>query len=105
MRHAEGEYRNREVVPASLSVRHADIRHFDASEFKGRGIECVIGGPPCQTFSAAGRRSGGVLGISDTRGQLFKSYCNVVSVLRPKVFFLENVYGLPARTAAARGAR
>ena len=83
------------LFPASLSVRHADIRHFDASEFKGRGIECVIGGPPCQTFSAAGRRSGGVLGISDTRGQLFKSYCNVVSVLRPKVFFLENVYGLP----------
>ena len=55
----------------------------------------MIGGPPCQTFSAAGRRSGGVLGISDTRGQLFRSYCNVLSVLRPTVFVFENVYGLP----------
>ena len=83
------------LFPAPLLVQPTDIRHFDASEFKGRGIECVIGGPPCQTFSAAGRRSGGVLGTSDTRGQLFKSYCNVISVLRPKVFIFENVYGLP----------
>ena len=82
------------AFPDSLSVRRIDITRFDASEFKDSGIECVIGGPPCQTFSAAGRRSGGVLGTSDTRGQLFKSYCNVISVLRPKTFVLENVYGL-----------
>ena len=83
------------LFPASLSVIRTDIRHFDASDFKDRGVECVIGGPPCQTFSAAGRRSGGVLGLSDTRGQLFKSYCSVLSILRPKVFVFENVYGLP----------
>ena len=82
------------AFPDSLSVRRIDITHFDASEFEDSGIECVIGGPPCQTFSAAGRRSGGVLGTSDTRGQLFKSYCNVISVLRPKTFVLENVYGI-----------
>ena len=83
------------LFPSSLSLRPSDIRRFDALEFKGRGIECVIGGPPCQTFSAAGRRSGGVLGTSDTRGQLFKSYCDVLSALKPKVFVFENVYGLP----------
>ena len=83
------------LFPDTMSVRCTDIRDFGAAEFKGKGIECVIGGPPCQTFSAAGRRSGGVLGISDTRGQLFKSYCNVLSVLRPRVFVFENVYGLP----------
>lgn len=80
--------------PDSLSVFRTDIRHFDASQFKNSGIECVIGGPPCQTFSAAGRRSGGVLGTADTRGKLFESYRDVISVLRPQTFVFENVYGL-----------
>lgn len=71
-----------------------DIRHFDAAEFSIMGIECVIGGPPCQPFSAAGRRAGGVPGIQDERGMLFESYCNVLKKLRPKVFVFENVYGL-----------
>ncbi|MFM9107793.1 MAG: DNA cytosine methyltransferase, partial [Chloroflexota bacterium] len=42
-----------------------DVRTFDPAPYTDMGIECVIGGPPCQTFSAAGRRSGGVLGLLD----------------------------------------
>lgn len=72
-----------------------DVRKFRAEEYTDRGIECIIGGPPCQTFSAAGRRSGGVLGTSDARGRLFNSYCHILEVLKPKVFVFENVYGLP----------
>lgn len=72
-----------------------DIRSFDASAYANAGIECVIGGPPCQTFSAAGRRSGGVIGTFDDRGRLFKSYCRILDVIRPSVFVFENVYGLP----------
>lgn len=34
-----------------------DIRSFKPEEFVNKKIECVIGGPPCQPFSAAGRRS------------------------------------------------
>ncbi|SET56139.1 DNA cytosine methyltransferase [Lacrimispora sphenoides] len=71
-----------------------DIRQFDANEFVNMGIECVIGGPPCQPFSAAGRRAGGVPGMQDERGMLFESYCNVLRILKPKVFVFENVYGL-----------
>lgn len=78
-----------------LVVHCADIREFDASTYSGSGIECVIGGPPCQTFSAAGRRSGGVLGMEDERGQLFKAYIEILEELQPKVFVFENVYGLP----------
>ena len=48
-----------------------DIRNFNPNEFANKGIECVIGGPPCQPFSAAGRRSGGVPGMQDDRGKLF----------------------------------
>lgn len=71
-----------------------DIRNFDPTEFLDQGIECVIGGPPCQPFSAAGRRSGGVPGMQDERGKLFESYCHVLEILRPRVFLFENVYGL-----------
>lgn len=76
-----------------------DIREFDATQFLGDGIECVIGGPPCQPFSAAGRRAGGVPGIQDERGMLFESYCKVLRVLKPKVFIFENVYGLKGANA------
>ncbi len=72
-----------------------DIREFDVEPFVDVGIECVIGGPPCQTFSAAGRRSGGVIGVDDARGQLFRSYCRILERVQPKVFVFENVYGLP----------
>jgi len=72
-----------------------DVREFDTAPFENVGIECVIGGPPCQTFSAAGRRSGGVIGVDDERGQLFQTYCKILRRIRPKVFVFENVYGLP----------
>lgn len=78
----------------SAKVICQDIRQFDAVQFSGMGIECVIGGPPCQPFSAAGRRAGGVPGIQDERGKLFECYCNVLRVLKPKAFIFENVYGL-----------
>lgn len=76
-------------------VHCTDIRSFDPARYAQAGIECVIGGPPCQTFSAAGRRSGGVIGTSDERGQLFRSYCDILDALKPRVFVFENVYGLP----------
>ena len=77
-----------------------DIKKFDATKFADADIECVIGGPPCQPFSAAGRRAGGVLGVQSDKGMLFESYCEVLSVVKPKVFIFENVYGL---TGANRG--
>lgn len=78
-----------------LKVHCEDVRTFDPSPYAAMGIECVIGGPPCQTFSAAGRRSGGVLGLDDERGQLFRAYIRILDALEPEVFVFENVYGLP----------
>jgi DNA (cytosine-5)-methyltransferase 1 len=77
------------------SILCEDVRKFDAQKFADQGVECIIGGPPCQTFSAAGRRSGGVLGTSDARGRLFNAYCRILEIIKPKVFVFENVYGLP----------
>ena len=79
----------------ATTVHEIDIRKFDTAPYQNAGIRCVIGGPPCQTFSAAGRRSGGVIGTEDERGQLFQAYCRVLDELQPEVFVFENVYGLP----------
>lgn len=85
----------------NVNIHCEDIRNFDPSPYVGIGIECVIGGPPCQTFSAAGRRSGGVLGTVDARGRLFESYCRILEAISPQVFVFENVYGLPGANDGA----
>lgn len=69
-----------------------DIRKYSA-EHLGE-IDFIIGGPPCQTFSAAGRRANGVLGTKDERGILFKEYVRILKELSPRGFLFENVYGI-----------
>lgn len=69
-----------------------DVRDFDPSKL-GK-IDFIIGGPPCQTFSAAGRRAAGVQGIEDTRGTLFEEYVRILKALKPYGFLFENVYGI-----------
>lgn len=59
-----------------------------------KNIDLVIGGPPCQSFSASGRRAGGAAGRLDERGRLFEAYCNIIKSVRPKAFVFENVRGI-----------
>ena len=73
-------------------VNCIDIRDYTAENIGE--IDFIIGGPPCQTFSAAGRRASGVLGTSDARGVLFREYVRLLTELQPKGFLFENVYGL-----------
>lgn len=61
-----------------------------ASGVKRKSIFAVVGGPPCQSFSTAGKR----LGVSDERGQLYKQFIKVVSATKPRFFVMENVKGL-----------
>lgn len=73
-------------------VNCIDIREYTADNIGN--IDFIIGGPPCQTFSAAGRRASGVLGTSDARGVLFREYVRLLVKLQPKGFLFENVYGI-----------
>jgi DNA (cytosine-5)-methyltransferase 1 len=57
------------------------------SEYKG--VDLVIGGPPCQGFSVAGKMS-----LSDPRSKLVFTFCDVVERLKPKAFIMENVKAL-----------
>lgn len=49
-------------------------------------VDVIIGGPPCQGFSLAGKRV-----IEDKRNTLYKSFVRFVKCFRPKAFVMENV--------------
>jgi len=51
-------------------------------------IDVLVGGPPCQGFSTAGRRQ-----HDDPRNHLFAQYLRLVEVLNPKIVLIENVRG------------
>ena len=57
-------------------------------------IDVVIGGPPCQAYSIAGRAQDRNSMKNDYRNYLFESYVKVVEQFRPKVFVFENVPGM-----------
>lgn len=73
-------------------VESTDIRDFHPSD--DLKVDFIIGGPPCQTFSAAGRRAAGVKGTTDARGTLFEEYVRLLKQLQPAGFLFENVYGI-----------
>lgn len=53
-------------------------------------IDLVVGGVPCQAWSAAGKNKG----FRDQRGALWKDTIKAIAMMKPKVFIFENVYGL-----------
>lgn len=60
------------------------------AKLRREDVFAVVGGPPCQSFSTAGKRQG----VEDSRGQLFEQFVNVVEALQPRFFVMENVKGL-----------
>lgn len=67
----------------------ADIRKAaDLSD--DEDIDLIMGGPPCQAFSTAGKRKG----FNDDRGNVFLKYIELCLELKPKYFVIENVRGL-----------
>ena len=57
-------------------------------------IDFIIGGPPCQAYSVAGRVSVDQREKPDYRNFLFEYYMKVVEKIQPKVFVFENVPGM-----------
>jgi DNA (cytosine-5)-methyltransferase 1 len=54
----------------------------------------VVGGPPCQSFSNAGKR----LGLQDVRGTLFEEFLKAIKVARPRFFVMENVAAMGSKS-------
>jgi DNA (cytosine-5)-methyltransferase 1 len=77
----------------NIIIECTDILGIEPS-FLPEDIDLVIGGPPCQSFSASGRRAGGAAGRLDQRGNLFQAYCRIIAKVQPKAFVFENVRGI-----------
>lgn len=67
---------------------HGDITQIDEKSIPN--FDFLLGGFPCQAFSAAGKR----LGFTDTRGTLFFDVERIIKEKKPFGFILENVEGL-----------
>lgn len=52
-------------------------------------IDLIVGGPPCQGFSIAGKRN-----TNDPRNSLFMEYVKYLNYFNPKIFIMENVMGI-----------
>lgn len=76
---------NNLLIKDIAAITQSDIEKFTNNE----PIDVVIGGPPCQGFSMAGRH--GRTFIEDDRNYLFKEFLRIVKIVRPKVFVMENV--------------
>lgn len=75
------------------NFHRADIRTLAPEHVKeslGRFPQVIIGGPPCQPFSVAGKQKA----TKDPLGSLYKDYIRHVDFLKPEIVILENVYGL-----------
>ncbi len=58
-------------------------------KIRDRKVDVVCGGPPCQSFSLAGKRK-----KFDKKDDLFSHYLEVIKILQPKYFVMENVKGI-----------
>lgn len=71
-----------------------DIGNIDNTDYFSEGeADIVIGGCPCQGFSTAGARIRKGF-VEDPRNYLFKHFLNIVKIVKPKMFIMENVKGM-----------
>lgn len=86
----------RKNLPEHTLVIEGDIRDLSGEELlrkcglKKGELGVVYGGPPCQSFSLAGKRNG----LNDERGMLVGEFIRIVHETLPLAFVMENVKGM-----------
>jgi len=84
----------------------AAVRKRIGKALAGRTPWILIGGPPCQAYSVAGRsRNKGVDSYDperDVKQTLYVEYLQIIADHRPAVFVMENVKGLLSATLSAK---
>ena len=68
-----------------------DVQEISKSDIekvlmKHKEIDLMVGGPPCQGFSLAGKRN-----VNDKRNTLFEYYLKIAEQIQPKIILIENV--------------
>lgn len=80
----------------NIPVIEGDINHISTEEIlqtakiASKDVFAVVGGPPCQAFSTAGKR----LSLQDFRGNAIIRYMEIIKEISPQYFILENVRGI-----------
>ena len=87
-------YKNIEKEVIEHDITADDILEKLDNAIKGRSVDIIIGGPPCQAYSTAGRVRDGKRMAADARNYLFESYVRILEYYKPKFFVFENVTGL-----------
>ena len=76
--------------PCSITLGYdiTQITDEEITSWKNRfgEIDIILGGPPCQGFSLAGKRN-----PEDERNKLYEYYAKILRIVQPKVFVMENV--------------
>jgi hypothetical protein len=79
----------------------ADLTQLPPEKFnelynkENKNVDILVGGPPCQSFSIAGKRD-----KNDPRNALFMEYVKYLDYFKPKAFIMENVIGLLSKKTA-----
>lgn len=79
---------NKEISPKTLP----EIFEVIDKELLNNKVDLVIGGPPCQAYSVAGRARKNM--NDDPRNHLYKHYVKFLKRYKPKMFVFENVPGI-----------
>lgn len=83
----EDEYSCEIVVrPPTICFVACSICSHCVAEIESKHPDMIIGGPPCQDFSSAGKRD-----EDNGRGDLTVNYAQIINRIRPKWFVMENV--------------
>ena len=76
----------------NVAMLNCDINQLTEEKFqeilKGKRVDLIVGGPPCQSYSTLGKRK------MDERANLFMQYKRILTILNPKAFVFENVSGI-----------
>lgn len=89
--------------PTWLSKSNLDIYEVikshpeELKKLQGQ-VPLVVGGPPCQGFSLAGRRR-----VNDARNELFNAYLDFIRLVKPGTLLFENVHGFTIAFADENG--
>jgi len=76
----------REVIKKDPSLTNT----LGMANLKKEEVFAIVGGPPCQAYSTAGKR----LGTTDERGSLYREFIYCIDKIQPRFFVMENVRGL-----------
>jgi len=77
---------NREIIQ--------DLKQTLETQYHRPNVDVIIGGPPCQSFSLAGRGKQKDRSHTDPRNYLYLHYLRFLEVFQPRLFIFENVPGL-----------